>query len=345
MAIASPSPRRSYRGKSLGGGTSRVLTVHAAENAMTVTNARFDTYGLRWTRLHHIPERPRIAAAVRRGKYLQSLFGSVKCVGKGRSGSTFTLRVTPTVLERLEDVFGETLSHVIIQKMPIVGSTVLLKVVDLRKGPSMKEAIAHYKRETEAHLHLCRHPPITVGQRGPCKHDLYPAKYVPCLFAFGIDLEHGVAVSCMQYVNGVPIYKVPITANIFLETQKAMCALWASCVDHNDSHLENILVTPDGKVFIIDFEFSARLPKSKQRQFMKFLDMPGGITSLDSAAQVFFARHSDAIQFQRTSGRMQYYNPGYKAIRVLWNRMPRQEQQQLLRKYEGKTFACVLAKQ
>lgn len=345
MTIASPSPRRRYLGKSLGGATSRVLTIHAAENALTVKNARFDTHGLRWTRLRHVPEQPRITTPLDLEEYLKALFGPVHCVGRGRSGSAFTLRVTRDVLKRLEVVFGEFLSHVIVQKMPKVGSTVLIKIVDLRKGSSMKEAIAHYKRETEAHLHICRHPSISVGRRTSCSVVLNPCEYVPYLFAFGADLEHGVALSCMQYIKGVPIYKVPITAEIFLETQKAMCALWASCVDHNDSHFENVIVTPAGKVYIIDFEFSARIPKSKQRQFLQFLDMPGGVTSLDSAAQVFFARHSNAIQFQRSGGRMQFYNPGYKAIRVLWNRMSRREQRRLLEKYEGETFACVLAKQ
>jgi serine/threonine protein kinase len=146
----------------------------------------------------------------------------------------------------------------------------------------------------------------------------------------------------MEYVDGTPINKVPITASVFLQVQKAMSALWAGCVDHNDSHLDNILIDRRGHVYIIDFEFATRIPKHSQQQFISFLDMPGGVTSLNSAAQVFFTRHSNAIQFQRTNGKMTHYNPGYKALRVLWNRMSRDDRQRVTKTHGKKSLACAM---
>ena len=345
MPIVSPSPMRSLRGKIMGGAVSRVVTIHAAENAMRVSNGRFNIRGLRWSRLHTIPKRPRFATEKNLERYIETLVGPVIRVGEGKSGTTFKLKVTPVVLRRLRHAFLETLSHTIVQKLPIVGSMVLFKVVDLRKnGGSLEEAIEHYKRETEAHLHLSIHPPFMVGINGSCSHLVYPSRHVPCLYAFGIDLDHGVAVTCMQYIRGTPISKIPITAKVFMETEKAMCALWASGVDHNDSHFENIIVTPAKKVYFIDFEFATRIPKAQQRQFISFLDMPGGVTSLNSAAQVFFARHSNAIQFQRTHGKILFYNPGYKALRVLWNRMSPREQARVVKTHGEKSVSCAMAK-
>lgn len=323
------------------GATARLLTHHAALDSLLVKNAKFDIHSLKWTRMHPISKHTHSVTSL--GQYVRDFFGPVTRVGQGKSGSTFTLRVTPAILRIINASFCERLSHCLVHKMPKINTTILLKVVDLRKKKPLTAAIAHHKRETEAHIHLCKHPPVRIGSLG-CRYVIDPGSYVPCLYAFGIDMEHGIALTCMEYVEAVPIRKVPITARLFTEVETAMIALWSCGIDHNDSHLDNILVTPDGHVRMIDFEFATRIPKSTQREFIDFLDAPGGLVSLSAASKSFFTRHANAVHFQRTNGKMAFYNPGYKALRVLWNRMSKEEQRKVTRQHEGKSLACVMSK-
>ena len=340
MTIGTPSPRR--RGK--GGPMARALTMHAAENALTVNNMGFNTRGVIWSKMDRIPKHPLKSERLSRRRYVESMVGQVEPVGEGKSGATFVISVTPAVLGALKQLFENTLSHVAMNKMPKVGSLVVMKVVNLRGFPSLKEAVGYSIRETKAHLHLCKHVPINIGTNSPCPHTVHPYQHVPCLYAAGIDLNYGMAVTCMQFVAGVPISQVPITAKLFHETQRAFCSVWLSGMTHNDAHFENILVTLTGKVYLIDFEFCSHIPASTQRRFTRFLDHPGSAMELDTAAEILFARHTNAVQFQRTHGAMTFYNPEYKALRVLWTKMSRQEQQKFDVLYGEKSVSCALRK-
>jgi serine/threonine protein kinase len=320
-----------------GGDTSRALTFHAAEDALTVRNGRFNLYGLKWTRLQRIPKHPPDSSTASHEEYVENLLHQpVVHLGKGKSGSTFATTATPAI----HRLFQKVLSHVMVNTLPRAGSLVVLKVIDLRKGTSMKDVVDYHKRETAAHLHICKHPPVLVG-KNECSARLYPCQHVPYFYAFGVDIDHGMALTCMEFIPGVPISRVSLTSKIFLETQRVFCALWASGVTHNDAHFDNILVTPTSKVYLIDFEFSSILPISTRREFIDSLDLP--LTKLDSAAQILFTRHTNAVQFLRSNGKMTFYNPGYKALRVLWKRMPPQERKKYNSLYKKMSVSCAMA--
>lgn len=343
MTIAAATPVPLAGGKVVGGASSKIFGPEALSNAMIACNLPFSLLGLKW----HRDKRASTQAEIKSTQttlYARKIFPreSLRRIGEGRTGMSFVARVTKDFRNTLEHLFANEYHHVLVESLPPIGTRVVIRIAMWkRKHMSFKEFVEHHKRETAALAQVQREPPVKISKCGPCKASLHASEYVPKLYGFGIDTQYGVAVTCMEFIKGDEIRNIKHpSASLFFELQKLLSSMWSIGIDHNDMHYGNIIVTPQGKPYVIDFEFSVRAPQDAVKKFRDFLCLPGGVTMLNTAAQLFFTRHSEAILWQRTDGQLQFYNPSYRLLRLIWKRMNDTERRKVMQ-YKDKSLVCM----
>jgi serine/threonine protein kinase len=325
-----PSPRA--RGKGfVGGRTSRIIPRDVRKNAAVVQDLPFKLRGAKWKRVEppRFPENP-----LEPDDYVRHFFGDdARRVSAGTYGVTYAIRMTRDSRKILLELF-KYLDNVLALSVPPFGSKVLLKLAKFgKKRPGAAEKfVTDNSREASAHVHLWRYPKVRIG--GTCPVGIRPKPYVPRFYFFGIDMEHGIALTAMQFIGGsIPLANAKrITPRIFFELERALASFYAAGCDHSDMHLENILLDKFARIKVIDYGFAVRLPDEVRRRFARFYERPGSALALNQAAQAFSLRHTNAVQWKRYSGRLTFYNPTYAALRVVWQRMHVSDQN-ALRKY------------
>ena len=171
---------------------------------------------------------------------IPSLFGGsiLKFVAKGAYGYVFKFRpdakyvdyLKRTVLPRSKGVIGN------LGKIPTNGPLSIIKFQKV-DDPAQKEAIRH---EIDIHYKL---------SRNKISSKLYAAGFVG-----------NIAWQISSYIDGKPMCDVAITADIFKKIEKAVFELWKHNVFHADLHCNNMMITKDKDVVIIDFGRAIILP-------------------------------------------------------------------------------------
>jgi serine/threonine protein kinase len=108
-------------------------------------------------------------------------------------------------------------------------------------------------------------------------YDIYPAEFVPD-FYMGLtikDFETGIRyhITAMQYIDeGVTlrswVLNHKLTPQTFVRLERAFLAMWLLGYSHADAHDNNILVTPQGVPYLIDFGLAVEV-KRKQQEFVE----------------------------------------------------------------------------
>jgi len=184
---------------------------------------------------------------------IPSLFGGpiLKFVAKGSYGYVFKFRpdakyvdyLKTTVLPRSKGVIGN------LGKIPTNGPLSIIKFQKV-DDPAQKEAIRH---EIDIHYKL---------SRNKISSKLYAAGFVG-----------NIAWQISSYIDGKPMCDVDITADIFKKIEKAVFELWKHNVFHADLHCNNMMITKDKDVVVIDFGRAIILPgKYVPKKLTEFRD-------------------------------------------------------------------------
>jgi len=337
---ATPSPRDK---KSVGGRTSRVIPDHTRDLARKIVDLPFDLHGIKLQRIQCATLSEVHASPA---SYMKAIFGSASVlVAAGGYGVTYKVLMTRRTRPIVSKLMGY-LTNTLYISTPALGTTALIKIAAMdpkvvTKISDVTQFIKENTREAAAHIHLWRAPPVKID--GVCPIVVHAKKYVPRFYSFGIDMVHGMAVTVMEYVNNsIPLKKVPrVTPEIFTELEKALGAFYVAAVDHSDMHLDNILVS-GSHIKIIDYGFAVRLPEPIRKKFVRYYKTPASTASLNTAAQIYSMQYSNAIQWKRYDGQLNFYNPSYAALRIVWHAMSESNKSLLKKHHEnsGHIIAC-----
>ena len=247
---------------------------------------------------------------------IPSLFGGsiLKFIAKGSYGAVYKFKPSTkyvdylkrTVLPRSKGFVGN------FDKIP----TNSISVIKFQKtdGPAQKEAI---RQEIAIHSKL---------SRSKISSKLYAAGFVG-----------DIAWQISSYIDGKPMCDVVITADIFKKIEKTVFELWKHNVFHADLHCNNLMLTKDGDVAVIDFGRAIVLPDKY---------VPKKLTEFrDSKYQEKVQRYADSIVTARSKSNGDYvsakvsktgnvepvvvYSNDVQSLRVFYDKMSETEKKLL----------------
>ena len=161
-------------------------------------------------------------------------------LGKGSFGAVYAKRAT---VDDAEFMAGLKYRVPNIPRVP-VNATVALKVQVPQTAEDMQDAV------DEAHIHAI----------------LDPLGFVPHLYGSGFDTQSGKHVTYMERVQGEPLadwlekHHSVLPAQMFVQIERALASMWLAGVAHADVNGDNVMVTANGAIKIIDFGMSAVIP-------------------------------------------------------------------------------------
>lgn len=168
--------------------------------------------------------------------------GKAEMLGYGSSGVVMQLTVTPSI-RKLWTEHLKTKTPRKFVSMPRLGKTIALKIL----VPSTRVAIINATRELYIHAMLANSSCKTIGRLRLCARNVVPKLYWGAfdglVFFIAMDVAPGRPVS--SYAS--------LTEAQYDAIERAFMALWANNVLHNDGHMNNLFITPSGKVTILDF--------------------------------------------------------------------------------------------
>ena len=183
---------------------------------------------------------------------IPSLFGGplLKFIAKGSYGSVYKFKPSEKYVEYLKKVVLPRSKGVVgnLDRIP----TNSISVIKFQKtnGPAQKEAI---RQEIAIHSKL---------SRSKISSKLYAAGFIG-----------DIAWQISSYIDGKPMCDVDITADIFKKIEKAVFELWKHNVFHADLHCNNMMITKDKDVVVIDFGRAIVLPdKYVPKKLTEFRD-------------------------------------------------------------------------
>lgn len=248
---------------------------------------------------------------------IPSLFGGpiLKFIAKGSYGYVFKFKPSEKYVEYLKRVVLPRSKGVIgnIGKIPTNGPLSIIKFQKV-DDPAQKEAIRH---EIDIHYKL---------SRNKISSKLYAAGFVG-----------NIAWQISSYIDGKPMCDVDITADIFKNIEKAVFELWKHNVFHADLHCNNLMLTKDKDVVVIDFGRAIVLPdKYVPKKLSEFRD-----TKYQEKVQ----RYADSIITTRSKTNSDYvgaminkkgevkplvvYSNDVQALRVFYDKMNESEKKLL----------------
>lgn len=243
---------------------------------------------------------------------ITSLFGGsiLKFIAKGSYGSVYKFKPSTKYVDYLKRVVLSRSKGVVgnLDKIPINS----ISVIKFQKtdGPAQKEAI---RREIAIHSKL---------SRSKISSKLYAAGFVG-----------NIAWQISSYIDGNPMCDVNITADIFKKIEKTVFELWKHNVFHADLHCNNMMITKEKDVVVIDFGRAIVLPdKYVPKKLSEFRD---------SKYQEKVQRYADSIITTRSKTNGDYvratitkkgdvepvvvYSNDVQSLRVFYDKMTESE--------------------
>jgi serine/threonine protein kinase len=204
---------------------------------------------------------------------------SMARVGRGSYGSVFRIQMTDAMKNTFDPVFRSKrdFPHIVGHLADIpTHKPVAMKIVTMPRGKNTRGGFASIWREMYTHWKLCHEDPKTVDG-GQTVYDI--RKVIPVLYAAGYDRKARAAIFFMELMTGntlgdtVKLYwpKKLFPAEIAANVEYAVVCLFLNGYIHVDLHPGNIYVTPDNRVKIFDFGFSARIEKKYVYRFSVYL--------------------------------------------------------------------------
>lgn len=201
---------------------------------------------------------------------------NVSNIAKGQYGITYRVDLTKNTIERMVQ-FTKQMSHVTVHTYPVYQKKyAVLKFEKIRQrnvthlGNVRREARIHLKVSSSSVLGPSK--PKRLFGRKPV--EFKGSDIAPTLYFSGV--YGGYAITCMEYVSGVPLQKYiangTLTNDIVKKLERAVETLLRIGVVHGDLHANNIMVTPSGRVVILDYGFAFDIPPRVHDAVLKILN-------------------------------------------------------------------------
>ncbi|AGE56231.1 PBCV-specific basic adaptor domain-containing protein [Paramecium bursaria Chlorella virus NE-JV-1] len=256
-----------------------------------------------------------------------------KVLGKGAYGTVFLMRITDASSKGIQEGLAYGGGR-IVGSMPRIGENVVVKISKQNRGGD-EEFYRDNIRENLVHKRLaidpCR-PPNGARQKPVCVSKYVPKFYVSFIDGSPRKLE---SVTVMGLAGDMSLNKFvgsrKIPSDLYVDVERAICAMWLAGYLHGDLHRENIMIdTKTKRVHIIDFGFAMKMPPG----FVDVLDrrISGMIARGDprTLGDVWTDKPIDGkLRLLNYSNRVMkgrgfpWYNPDYKILRSLWNQVPK----------------------
>jgi len=165
---------------------------------------------------------------------------NLKFLSKGSYGSVYRLKAPPKYGEYLKRMVLSKSNYVVgnVDRIPTDGTFSVIKFQKMNKYKSWeREAL---KREIAVQSQL---------SRSNITSKFYVAGFLG-----------DICWQITSFIDGETLCKVDITADIFKKIEKVVFKLWKHKIYHADLHCNNLMLTKDGDVVIIDFGRSIVLP-------------------------------------------------------------------------------------
>lgn len=284
--------------------------------------------------LQNLPMKEALAIAKQRATksnvFYPQKYGA-KQVGAGAYGTVYLVRMTNELYWELASLFQYGGGRVITE-FPRVPIPVVIKITKQKAGTSDSNFYGENVRENLVHKRLCTAQCLQVGTKPLCISKYVPTFYMSCVI--GKPKDHR-SLTVMAPAGNTDLDKFvrgkSIPVALFIEIERAICAMWLTGYIHGDLHRANIML--DAKkmaVKILDFGFALKLPPPfvavlGRRIYNKIAR--GGI---DSLGDVWTQKPIDGKRrlINYANGVMKskgfpWYNPDYKILHTLWNQVPR----------------------
>ena len=246
-------------------------------------------------------------------------------VGGGVYGKIYRCRVTENFMTALKSAFNAG-GVKVFESFPAINTFVMVKVVRQKKNVTVKEFFEESAHENTVHSKLATQQCSSSALA--CISNFVPEFYVS--FVSKLDKTHE-CITLMGSAGMTTIRKMKgISAEFYARAEQAVCALWLAGYIHGDLHLENIMTDDKGNVKLIDFGFAAKMPESFVTfisQGVKQMIQSGSTKSLgDLWTEGKMNGTQTVVDYSNRlmKGRdYTWYNPDYKALRKIYNDIPR----------------------
>ena len=274
--------------------------------------------------------------ATRQNIFYPEKYGAKK-LGAGAYGTVYLVRMTNELFWELATLFQYG-GGKILTKYPDVPSLVVIKITKQKSNTADSEFYKENVRENLVHKRLYTAQCLQVGTKPLCISKYVPKFYMSCII--GKPRDHK-SLTVMDPAGNTDLDKFvrgkSIPVSLFIEIERAICAMWLTGYIHGDLHRANIMLdTKTHAVKIIDFGFAIKLPPPFVAILGRRIYNKIARGDMDSLGDIWTQKPVDGKRrlVNYTNGVMKakgfpWYNPDYKILRTLWNQVPKNLRSQI----------------
>jgi len=274
--------------------------------------------------------------ATRQNVFYPEKYGAKK-LGAGAYGTVYLVRMTNEIYWELAQLFQYG-GGKIITAFPHVPALVVIKITKQQAGTSDSAFYQENVRENLVHKRLYTAQCLQVGTKPLCISKYVPKFFMSCIIGKPRNLR---SLTVMDPAGNTDLDKFvrgkSIPVALFIEIERAICAMWLTGYIHGDLHRANIMLdTNTMAVKIIDFGFALKLPPPFVAILGRRIYNKIARGDMDSLGDIWTQKPVDGKRrlVNYTNGVMKsrgfpWYNPDYKILRTLWNQVPRKLRSQI----------------
>jgi serine/threonine protein kinase len=274
--------------------------------------------------------------ATRQNIFYPEKYGAKK-LGAGVYGTVYLVRMTNEIFWELASLFQYG-GGKILTRYPDVPSLVVIKITKQQSGTSDSAFYQENVRENLVHKRLYTAQCLQVGTKPLCISKYVPKFFMSCIIGKPRNLR---SLTVMDPAGNTDLDKFvrgkSIPVALFIEIERAICAMWLTGYIHGDLHRANIMLdTNTMAVKIIDFGFALKLPPPFVAILGRRIYNKIARGDMDSLGDIWTQKPVDGKRrlVNYTNGVMKsrgfpWYNPDYKILRTLWNQVPRKLRSQI----------------
>ena len=274
--------------------------------------------------------------ATKQNVFFPESFGA-KQLGKGAYGTVYLVRMTNELYWTFASIFQNGGGKIITQ-FPHVPSNVIIKITKQAANSSDSNFYQENVRENLVHKRFATASCLQIGTKPLCISKYVPKFFFSCII--GKPRNHR-SVTVMEPAGNTDLDKFvrgkKIPAELFVDIERAICAMWLTGYIHGDLHRANIMIdTSTNSIKIIDFGFATKLPPQFVQVLSRRIYNKIARGDLDSLGDVWTQKpmngkrrlinYTNAVMKSRGFG---WYNPDFKILRTLWNQVPRNLRSQI----------------
>jgi len=274
--------------------------------------------------------------ATRQNVFYPEKYGAKK-LGAGAYGTVYLVRMTNEIYWELAQLFQYG-GGKIITVFPHVPALVVIKITKQSGNTSDSAFYQENVRENLVHKRLYTAQCLQVGTKPLCISKYVPKFFMSCIIGKSRNLR---SLTVMDPAGNTDLDKFvrgkSIPVSLFVEIERAICAMWLTGYIHGDLHRANIMLdTNTMAVKIIDFGFALKLPPPFVAILGRRIYNKIARGDMESLGDIWTQKPVDGKRrlVNYTNGVMKsrgfpWYNPDYKILRTLWNQIPRKLRSQI----------------